>query len=152
MPDINWISRQKTFFKEPHEFKQIQRIKDFFNTTKNAPTMLLGDTSYFDAYFNNKVTTAPEQVLFVCNTATSLNEFKKQLQSIKATRICIAVNKFRLYSTQNSNTVNSNYDISLFDFVQDIFKDSRIDYFYEKDLGDKFNFASPTTQFYITHD
>ena len=29
---------------------------------------------------------------------------------------------------------------------------SKVDYFYEKDLGDKFNFASPTTQFYITHD
>ena len=56
MPKINWISRQKTFFKEPHELKQIQRIKDFFETTKNAPTMLLGDTSYFDAYFINKVT------------------------------------------------------------------------------------------------
>ena len=49
-------------------------------------------------------------------------------------------------------TLHSNYDISLFDFVQDIFQTYKIEYFYEKDLGDKFNFASPTTQFYITHD
>ena len=62
MPDINWISRQKTFFEEPHEFKQIQRIKDFFKTTKNAPTKLLGDTAYFNSYFKNQVTKHPKQV------------------------------------------------------------------------------------------
>lgn len=152
MPDINWISRQKTFFEEPHEFKQIQRIKDFFKTTKNAPTKLLGDTAYFNSYFKNQVTMHPKQVLFVCNTATSMNELKQQLKSIKAPCICVAVNKFRLYSTKNSKTLHSNYDISLFDFVQDIFQTYKIEYFYEKDLGDKFNFASPTTQFYITHD
>ena len=136
MPDINWISRQKTFFEEPHEFKQIQRIKDFFKTTKNAPTKLLGATAYFNSYFKNQVTKHPKQ----------------QLKSIKAPCICVAVNKFRLYSTKNSKTLHSNYDISLFDFVQDIFQTYKIEYFYEKDLGDKFNFASPTTQFYITHD
>ena len=47
-----WRRTQQRFFKEPVEFEQDQRIKDFFSKTLKEPTISYGDVSYFKEIAN----------------------------------------------------------------------------------------------------
>lgn len=148
---LSWRDRQKKFFanKDFIEFQQDQRIIDWLDTSKK--TWVSGET-----YFNNKIqltndiSTAEQALLFVKNT-TNIKVLERQCKSlISVPRICIAINKFVIY-TDNFNNVNEDYDLALLEFIQSIFVGRTIDYHYIPNVnGSFFNFASPTTQFFIT--
>ena len=146
---LSWRDQQKTFFADSNiEFEQDQRIIDWLDTSKK--TWVYGET-----YFNNKVqltndiSTAEQALLFIKNS-TNIKTVEHTCKSlIHIPRICIAINKFVIY-TENFNNVNEDYDLALFEFIQSIFVNRTIDYHYiPKVNGSYFNFASPTTQFFI---
>ena len=147
---LSWRDRQKKFFADSNiEFKQDQRIIDWLDTSKK--TWVYGET-----YFNNRlqlttdISTAEQALLFIKNTE-SINVVEHLCKSlIDVPRVCIAINKFVIY-TDNFNNVSEDYDLALFEFIQSIFVNRTVDYHYIPNVnGNFFNFASPTTQFFIT--
>jgi hypothetical protein len=148
---LSWRDRQKKFFANSNtiEFEQDQRIIDWLDTSKK--TWVYGET-----YFNNKVQltndiSIAEQALLFIKNSRSIGVVEHLCKPLIAVpRICIAINKFVIY-TENFNNVNEDYDLALFEFIQSIFVNRIIDYHYiPKVNGSYFNFASPTTQFFIT--
>jgi hypothetical protein len=146
----SWRDRQKTFFAEKNiEFEQDQRIIDWLDTSKK--TWVHGET-----YFNSRLQITKnlndaEQALLFIKEDGNIEIVEKICRSlIGIPKICVAINKFVIY-TDTYNDVNENYDIALLEFIQSIFVNRTIDYHYIPNLkGSHFNFASPTTQFFIT--
>jgi len=147
---LSWRDRQKTFFADSNiEFEQDQRIIDWLDTSKK--TWVRGET-----YFDNKIqlttdiSTAEQALLFI-KTSTNIKIVEHICKSlIHIPRVCIAINKFVIY-TDTYSEVNEDYDLALLEFIQSIFVNRKIDYHYIPNLnGSFFNFASPTTQFFIT--
>jgi hypothetical protein len=147
---LSWRDQQKTFFANSSiEFEQDQRIIDWLDTSKK--TWVYGET-----YFNNKVqltndvSNAEQALLFIKNSRSIgvVEHLCKPL--IAVPKVCIAINKFVIYTNELTD-VNDDYDVALLDFIQSIFVNRTIDYHYiPKVNGSYFNFASPTTQFFIT--
>lgn len=149
MTQSSWREQQKTFFAEKNiEFEQDQRIIDWLVDTK---TFVMGD-NYFDKFFQriDKIDESEQALIFIQNT-TSSTKLKLLLSSfISIPRVCVAINKFVIY-TDKVEDVNEDYDIALLDYMKSIFKNRTIDYHYVPNVkGSHFNFASPTTQFFIT--
>ena len=147
---LSWRDQQKTFFANSSiEFEQDQRIIDWLDTSKK--TWVYGET-----YFNNKVqltndiSTAEQALLFI-KTSKSIGVVEHLCRPlINVPKVCIAINKFVIYTNELSD-VNDDYDIALLYFIQSIFVNRKIDYHYIPNVnGSYFNFASPTTQFFIT--
>jgi hypothetical protein len=147
---LSWRDQQKTFFADSTvEFEQDQRIIDWLDTSKK--TWVYGET-----YFNNKlqlttdISTAEQALLFI-KISRSIGVVEHLCKSlINVPRVCIAINKFVIYTNELTD-VNDDYDIALLDFIQSIFVNRKIAYHYiPKVNGSYFNFASPTTQFFIT--
>jgi hypothetical protein len=153
----DWRSTQKKFFKESIEFEQDQRIINFF-VNKGIPTYGHGEISYFldKINFTENLQTYP-QALLIFNKKIEKNELKNFIQKFKSkiiddSKICISINKFQIYSKKSSPNVDEDYDLALHNFIFQEFVNSKIEYFYVKNLeGDSFNFASPTTQFFIDY-
>jgi hypothetical protein len=152
---LSWREKQKRFFAESKfEFTQDQRIIDW---GKNSSIWMYGDVAYFinKLICVNDINQA-EKILIIINTRINVDDLKKLLSDIKSqlasADICLSVNKFLLYSNQNNFTLTDDYDQALNEFVKDIFNNASITYYFVKDLkGKHFNFASPTTQFYISY-
>jgi hypothetical protein len=147
---LSWRDQQKTFFANSSiEFEQDQRIIDWLDTSKK--TWVYGET-----YFNNKVqltndiSTAEQALLFI-KTSKSIGVVEHLCKPlINVPKVCIAINKFVIYTNELTD-VNDDYDVALLDFIQSIFVNRTIDYHYIPNVnGSYFNFASPTTQFFIT--
>jgi len=148
---LSWRDQQKTFFANSSiEFEQDKRIIDWLDTSKK--TWVYGET-----YFNNKVqltndiSTAEQALLFI-KTTRNINVVEHLCKSlIDVPKVCVAINKFVIYTNDFKNNFNEDYDLALFEFIQSIFVNRKIDYHYiPKVNGSYFNFASPTTQFFIT--
>jgi hypothetical protein len=153
----DWRQTQKRFFKENVEFEQDQRIIDYF-VDKDLPTYGLGQISYFLDKINFiKNLQSYQQALLIFNKKVEKDYLKYFIKRFKnkitdKSKICISINKFLIYSKKSSPHLKEDYDLALYDFISDEFKNSKIEYFYVKNLkGDSFNFASPTTQFFIEY-
>jgi len=153
----DWRQTQKSFFKEKVEFEQDQRIIDYF-VNKDLPTYGLGQISYFLDKINfTKNLQSYQQALLIFNKKIEKNYLKYFIKRFKNkiannSKICISINKFFIYSKNSSLNLKEDYDLALYDFISDEFKNSKIEYFYIKNLdGGSFNFASPTTQFFIDY-
>ena len=107
---------------------------------------------YFQDKLNISTKEQYNQCLAIINKKTSNFELVDLLQHLKnINRVCLSINKFLIYTRSNYNNVVEDYDQALLDFVKTIFKNRDIKHYFVKDLkGDHFNFASPTTQFFIT--
>jgi hypothetical protein len=149
MTKLSWRERQKTFFVEKNiEFEQDQRI---INWLVNTNTYVIGD-EYFNKYFQrtNSVVDAEQALIFINRQTSSKYLAYKLTHFINIPRVCVAINKFVIYTDTNED-LNEDYDVALFDFIQSIFKNRTIEYYYVPNVkGSHFNFASPTTQFFIT--
>jgi hypothetical protein len=149
MTKLSWRERQKTFFVEKNiEFEQDQRI---INWLVNTNTYVIGD-EYFNKYFQrtNDVVDAEQALIFINHQTSSKYLAYKLTPFINIPRVCVAINKFVIYTDTNED-VNEDYDIALFDYIQSIFKNRTIEYHYVPNVGGQhFTFASPTTQFFIT--
>ena len=153
----DWRQTQKSFFKEKVEFEQDQRIIDYF-VNKDLPTYGLGQILYFLDKINFiKNLQSYQQALLIFNKKIEkdyLKYFIKRFKNkiINDSKICISINKFLIYSKKSSLNLKEDYDLALYDLISEEFKNSKIEYFYIKNLkGDSFNFASPTTQFFIDY-
>mgnify|MGYP003150575138 CR=1 FL=1 len=145
----NWRTQQQNFFDTEVEFLQDKRILDFFD---ESPLEAIGDVSYFKnklPFYNTK---HKEQCLIIINRSTSKKQLIGTIKKYKQyKKICVAVNKFHIYSDTNDKKANENYDVALLDIIKNIFHARKIKHFFvKKDTGENFNFASPTTQFFIT--
>ena len=144
-----WRIQQQKFANEPVEFKQDKRILDFFD---NKPIRGIGEVEYFRNRLNLTEETNCTQVLLVVNALTYYKDLIKMLKDINGyDKSCVSINKFFLWTDHYNPTVDVNYDMALLALVQKCFPNKSIEHFFVKDLGGShFNFASPTTQFYIT--
>lgn len=146
----SWRTQQKNFFKDNVEFLQDQRIFNFF---LKEPILGIGDIDYFKREFeivlDNKNC---NQCLVVINEKildTELFKLLKKIKNIK--RICISINKFLLYTNNYNKDIIEDYDQAILSFIKKIFIKRNITHYFVKNLkGFHFNFASPTTQFFIT--
>jgi hypothetical protein len=149
MTQSSWREQQKTFFAEKNiEFEQDQRIIDWLDKTK---TYVMGD-SYFDKFFQriDKIDEVDQALIFIKNPISSTKLQLLLFPLINIPRVCVAINKFVIY-TDKLEDINEDYDIALLDYIESIFKNRVIDYHYVPNVkGSHFNFASPTTQFFIT--
>jgi hypothetical protein len=149
---LSWRDRQKKFFANSNtiEFEQDQRIIDWLDTSKK--TWVYGET-YFDnkVQLTNNISTAEQALLFIKN-AKNINVVEHLCKFlVDVPRVCVAINKFVIYTDDFKNDFNEDYDLALLEFIQSIFVNRKIDYHYIPNLnGSYFNFASPTTQFFIT--
>lgn len=148
MTNLSWREQQKTFFAENNiEFEQDQRIIDWLS---NTHTYVYGD-NYFNQYIQrvNNIEEAQQSLIFIKNTISSTSLQALLEPFINIPRVCIAINKFVIY-TDTFEDVNEDYDIALLDYIKSIFKNRTIEYHYVPNVnGSQFNFASPTTQFFI---
>jgi|688.fasta_scaffold572931_2 hypothetical protein len=149
MTPSSWREQQKTFFAEKNiEFEQDQRI---INWLIDTTTYVYGD-NYFNQYVHrvDNIEEAHQCLIFVKNPIRSKSLETLLNPLINIPRVCIAINKFVIY-TDTFTDVNEDYDIALLDYMKSIFKNRVIDYHYVPNVkGLHFNFASPTTQFFIT--
>jgi hypothetical protein len=149
MTVLSWREQQKTFFAEKDiEFEQDQRIIDWL---VNATTYAHGE-NYFDKYFSRTVhINEAEQALIFIKIMINVETLTKLLSSfVSVPRVCISINKFLIY-TDTFEDVNEDYDLALLDYIKSIFVNRTIEYHYIPNVkGAHFNFASPTTQFFIT--
>ena len=147
---FSWRVRQKTFFAESDiEFEQDQRIIDWLDSSKK--TWVYGETYFNDKLDLTKDAKNAEQALVFVKTLMNIKTVEYLCKPlIDIPRVCVAINKFLLHTTEVNN-VAEDYNQALFDFIQHIFKNRKIDYYYlSEDNGTYFNYASPTTQFFIT--
>ena len=144
---ISWREKQKAFIPGEVELLQDQRILDFFG---KVPVYSMGDVNYFQDKLN-LVQKPGKQALAIINKETSDKELGQLLHPIKKIdRVCVSINKFLIYTNRNNEQVDDDYDMALLHFIENIFEDKRIDHYFVKELkGHHFNFASPTTQFFI---
>jgi hypothetical protein len=155
----SWRETQQLFFGKKHtvEFAQDVRIFDFFADSNNKVIYGYGDIEYFSKkiLFSNNSQNY-DRGLIIINQETEINSLKQQLKEIKkklinADKIAIGVNKFLLYSEQENNKANENYDIALKDIIIKEFSEFSLQHYYDEHMkGDVFNFASPATQFFLT--
>jgi hypothetical protein len=153
----DWRAAQQKFFKEKIEFEQDHRIIDYFIDSA-LPTYGYGPISYFLDKINFVENLKNyQQALLIFNEKIEKVELKNFIQQFKnkivdSSKICISINKFQIHSKNSSPNFNEDYDLALYDFISDEFRNSKIKYFYVKNLkGDSFNFASPATQFFIDY-
>jgi len=149
-----WHSTQKSFVPEEIEFAQDQRILDFFD---DQPIYGIGTIQYFRGKLNIITEDDPQsykQALAIINVPTSDLELYHGLECVKnIDKVCVAVNKYILWTPSNKDSVTEDYDIALLEYIKTIFPNRHIEHFYVKDVkGNHFNFASPTTQFFITNE
>ena len=144
---ISWREKQKAFISGEVELVQDQRILDFFG---QVPVYTIGDVDYFKDKLNC-VKEPVHQALAIINKETSDVELEQFLHPIKnIDRVCVSINKFLIYTNSNNKQVHDNYDMALLHFIENIFSGRQIDHYFVKGLkGHHFNFASPTTQFFI---
>lgn len=144
---LSWRDKQKQFLVDSIEFDQDARI---LNWIDNKPTYFLGDSNYFKQHASETNINIATQAILIFNHQILTSDLENILKAtIHIPKLCIAINKF-LIIPDKTFECNDNYDIALFDFVQNIFPDRHIDYYYNKNVKDtNFNFASPTTQFYL---
>ena len=148
----SWRDTQKAFAKEDVEFAQDKRILDFFD---ERAVYGVGDVGYFKDKLNMcEVPQNATQALAIINEPTSDLELLNVLECTKSIdKVCVAINKFIIWTPYNKPDVSDNYDQALLDYIQKIYNNRTIEHFFVKDLkGNHFNFASPTTQFFITNE
>ena len=153
-----WRLTQQRFFKEPVEFEQDQRIKDFFSKTLKEPTISYGDVSYFkEINFSNEYKKY-NQCLLIFNRIIEKSLLIDIIENYKSknlnnnSKVCICLNKFLIYSDIGDKNSIDDYDQALYNLILNIFVESKIEYFFIKNLkGDHFNFASPTSQFFFNY-
>ena len=144
---VNWRETQKAFASSKVELLQDQRILKFFG---KVPTYGVGDIDYFKDKLN--FTEKPkDQALVIINKETNDIKLAKLLRPLNhVKKVCVSINKFLIYTNKNSTQVDDDYDRALLHFIENIFEHRHIDHYFVKDLkGHHFNFASPTTQFFI---
>ena len=149
-----WHKTQKSFVPEEVEFAQDQRILDFFD---DRPIYGIGNIEYFPGKLNIVTEDDPQsykQALAIVNVPTSDLELFYGLECIKhIDKVCVSVNKYKLWTQSNKDSVTEDYDIALLEYIKTIFPNRQIEHFYVKGLkGQHFNFASPTTQFFISNE
>ena len=144
----SWRDRQKTFFIESSEFEQDQRILDWLDYTKK--TYYEGDVEYFQTRTESVPVDQADQALVIINVLTNIDSLRNICGNIIAIpKIALAINKFLLYSEKSTECADD-YDIALLDYITELFPNRHITHFYVPNLNGRFfNFASPTTQFYI---
>ena len=148
---LDWRRQQKNFFSEEVKFIQDQRILNFFDS---SPVLGIGNIEYFKDKLNivedDKI--KYNQCLVIVNKNTSnidLIDLLRKLNNIK--KICLSINKFLIHTKVNNKDIIDDYDQALLLLIKQIFKNRDIEHHFIKGLkGDSFNFASPTTQFFIT--
>jgi len=145
----DWRQQQLNFATEKVIFAQDQRILDFFD---ESPVLGIGDVEYFKNKINICVKKKYKQCLAIINQKISNVELVNLFQSLKnVDKICLSINKFLIYTESNYLCIIEDYDLALLELVKENFKDRNIKHYFIKNLkGDSFNFASPTTQFFIT--
>lgn len=150
----DWRVQQQDFFKnhlvKEVEFVQDQRVFDFFS--KQDVIFGIGHVDYFKKklnIINNKKKC--NHCLVVINKKTLDLNLIKILDSIKNfKKICISINKFILYTESHKSNIIEDYDKAILDLIKKTFVNKKIKHFFVKNLkGINFNFASPTTQFFI---
>lgn len=147
---LNWRLEQQNFFTEKVEFIQDQRIFDFFN---EQPVLGIGDINYFKSKLQIvKKKEKVSQCLIILNKKILDLDLITLLEKIKdVKKVCVSINKFLLYTNFYNQETVEDYDEAIFLLIKNIFKERNIKYFFVKNLqGSHFNFASPTTQFFIT--
>ena len=145
----SWRDKQKTFFSEKNvEFEQDQRILDWLDYSKK--TFYAGDAKYFRHRTEAVPINQAEQAVVIINGLTYINALRTSCNIVRnVPRIALAINKFLIYSLTPMEC-NDNYDIALLDYITELFPNRKIAHFYEPNVkGVHFNFASPTTQFFI---
>lgn len=155
----NWREQQKLFFdtKGEVEFQQDARIFDFFANSGNKSIYGYGDIEYFSKkiIFSNNLQQY-DRGLIVINHEIEIQSLRQQLKNIKkkltsADKIFIGINKCLLYSDQGDKTANKNYDTALKNIIIHEFVKFSLQHYYDENMkGDVFNFASPSTQFFLT--
>lgn len=150
----DWRVQQQDFFKNHFvkevEFVQDQRVFDFFS--KQDIILGIGQVDYFKKKLNiihNRKKC--NHCLVVINEKTLDLDLIKILDSIKNfKKICISINKFILYTESQKSNIIEEYDEAILDLIKKIFVKKKIKHFFVKNLkGFNFNFASPSTQFFI---
>ena len=150
---LHWRDEQRKMFNN-RELEQDIRIKKYFAGSRHEGTLLLGDTAYFDDYFNQS--REYKNALLVFNEeieAMDLLDTISEKISLhpKIKKLCIAVNKFCIYSNTVYDIIESDYDTALVSLVSGRLKGFKlVEHIYDSELkGNKFNFASPYTQMYF---
>ena len=151
---VDWRETQRHMFGGA-ELEQDARIKAFFKDSNHENTLLHGDTKYFTDFFPNKVKPY-HNALMIFNNEIECGELIDTLLRLKnninnARKICVAINKFLVYSEHNKQNISEDYDIALIKLITSQFDTFKIySLIHDKNLkGDKFNFASPYTQIYL---
>ena len=149
-----WHKTQKSFVAEETEFLQDKRILDFFD---DQPIYGIGAIQHLRGKLNIVTKDDPQsytQALAMINVPTSDIELFYGLECIKdIEKVCVAVNKYVLFTKSNKDNITEDYDQALLEYITTMFPNRNIEHFYVKDVkGHHFNFASPTTQFFITNE
>ena len=154
----DWRQQQRKMF-DYAEFEQDARIKKFFNDTADTPTFTYCKVDYFKNFFYNFEKPYHNALIFFVEII-EYNQFIKTLEQIKnnigqCKKVCIAVNKFIIYSDVACPDIEEDYDQALINTIKKCFLNYKLHEYttYDKDLkGDQFNFASPYTQIYMTNE
>ena len=106
-------------------------------------------------FFPNKVKPY-HNALMIFNNEIECGELIDTLLRLKnninnARKICVAINKFLVYSEHNKQNISEDYDIALIKLITSHFDTFKIySPIHDKNLkGDNFNFASPYTQIFV---
>jgi hypothetical protein len=151
---FDWRASQRRMFGDA-ELEQDARIKDFFADCNHENTLLHGDTKYFEHFFPNH-SRPYHNGLVIFNSEIEIGEMITVLRNLNrelkvAGKICVAVNKFCVYSAQVATDTSDDYDTALIGTISSCLDRFRpVTFIFDKDLkGDRFNFASPYTQIYF---
>ena len=152
--NLDWRATQRRMFGGA-ELEQDARIKHYFGDCNHENTLLHGDTQYFEDFFPNN-SKPYYNGLIILSSEIEASEMTALLRWVNselyaAKKMCVAINKFCVYSEQVSNMVDADYDTALIGLITSCLDKFRTQLLIsDKDLkGDRFNFASPYTQIYL---
>jgi ribosome-interacting GTPase 1 len=150
---LHWRDEQRKMF-DNLELEQDKRIKKYFAGSRHEGTLLYGDTAYFNDYFNQSQ--KYKNALLVFNEEIETRDFLDTIAGKislhpEIEKLCIAVNKFCIYSETVYENIESDYDTALVSLVSGKLKGFKLlEHIYDTNLkGNKLNFASPYTQMYF---
>jgi len=153
---MSWREQQVNAFNQPISFKQDVELIDYIHTHNYTSALAHGDVDYFQNYINFVDHGPVEFCIFILNKPFSWEDLANNINYIIEKDLIadgvayLSINKFLAELPKTTYNLNDDYDLAIEDYVKKHINASIENYYYKSDdHGQYFNFAHPTTRFYL---
>lgn len=156
LPSMHWREQQVNAFNQPISFKQDVELIEYIHLHNYTSALAQGDVDYFQNYINFVDHGPVEFCIYILNEKFSWDDLASKINYIIEKDlvangiIYLSINKFLAEPAKTAYGFNDDYDLAIGEYVKKHINASIENYYYKSDdCGQYFNFAHPTTRFYL---